>query len=81
MLISHWLIRRMPRWEKAHPRALITLRVACGVWLLILTAILYGYGVAGWWAPLLLVAAAAHFYWAYCLSQLPGNGNTPGAAV
>jgi len=39
-------------------------------WLLLLTALLYGYGRAGWWTPLLVVAAAVHLYVAYCLTQL-----------
>ena len=42
-------------------------RVGIGVWLLDLTAIMYGYGVGGWWGLLLVPAAALHFYFAYRL--------------
>ncbi len=35
--------------------------------LVVLTAILYGYGRGGWWGALLVPAAALHFYLAYRL--------------
>jgi len=40
-------------------------RIGVGVWLLIVTAILFGTGQSGWWAALLVLAAALHFYLAY----------------
>jgi hypothetical protein len=52
-------------WEYKHRRVMVPVRVAIGIWLMALTAILYGYGVGGWWGLLLVPAAAAHFYFAY----------------
>jgi predicted PurR-regulated permease PerM len=44
---------------------MVPVRVLCGLWLVALTAILYGYGLGGWWGVLLVPAAALHFYVAY----------------
>jgi hypothetical protein len=52
-------------WEYRHRRVMVPVRVVIGIWLVALTAILYGYGVGGWWGLLLVPAAAAHFYVAY----------------
>jgi hypothetical protein len=52
-------------WEYRHRRVMVPVRVLSGIWLLALTAILYGYGRGGWWGLLLVPAAALHFYWAY----------------
>jgi hypothetical protein len=52
-------------WEYKHRRVMVPVRVAIGIWLVTLTAILYGYGVGGWWGVLLIPAAAGHFYAAY----------------
>jgi hypothetical protein len=52
-------------WECAHRRVMVPVRVACGIWLVILTTILYRYGVGGWWGLLLVPAAALHFFLAY----------------
>ena len=52
-------------WEYRHRRVTVPVRVVSGIWLVALTAILYGYGIGGWWALLLVPAAAAHFYVAY----------------
>jgi hypothetical protein len=52
-------------WEYTHRRVMVPVRVVSGVWLVALTAILYGYGVGGWWGVLLVPAAALHFYVAY----------------
>jgi hypothetical protein len=52
-------------WEYRHRRVMVPVRVICGIWLVALTAIMYGYGVGGWWGLLLVPAAAAHFYFAY----------------
>jgi len=46
---------------------MIPVRVASGIWLVVLTAILYGYGRGGWWGVLLVPSAALHFYLAYRL--------------
>jgi hypothetical protein len=47
-----------------HPLLVARVRIGVGVWLLILTAVLYGYGQGGWWG-VLVPAAALHFYLAY----------------
>ncbi len=57
-------------WDSRHRRVMVPVRVAIGIWLLALTAILYGYGVGGWWGLLLVPAAAAHFYVAYRTQRL-----------
>ena len=62
-----WLMRVVPSWEKNHPVFWSRVRVGSGVWVLILTAILYGYDRGGWWRVLLIPAAAGHFYCGYLL--------------
>jgi hypothetical protein len=52
-------------WEYGHRRVMVPVRVLSGIWLVVLTAILYGYGLGGWWGVLLVPAAALHFYVAY----------------
>ena len=64
-------LKLVPRFEYRHPRIFTGVRMGAGVWLLILTAILYGYDRGGWWRVLLIAAAAGHFYFAYLLRRLP----------
>ena len=52
-------------WEYRHRRVMVPVRLVSGLWLVALTAILYGYGVGGWWGLLLVPSAAAHFSFAY----------------
>jgi hypothetical protein len=52
-------------WEYRNRRVMVPVRVLIGLWLVALTAIMYGYGVGGWWGVLLIPAAALHFYAAY----------------
>jgi hypothetical protein len=59
--------RRSLAIEAKHPRRWALVRVGIGFWLIILTAIMYGYGVGGWWGLLLVPAALLHFYFAYRL--------------
>jgi hypothetical protein len=69
-----WRIRHttIPHaWEYRHARVMVPVRIGSGIWLVCLTAILYGYSRAGWWTPLLVVAACAHFYIAYRLTHRP----------
>jgi hypothetical protein len=56
---------RQPRWqwERRHPRLIIRVRIAIGIWLLVLTGILLGDG--RWWGALIFLPAALHFYLAY----------------
>ena len=58
-------------WEYAHVRLMLPVRLVTGVWLVFLTAILYGYGRGGWWGALLVPAATLHFYIAYRLIHRP----------
>jgi len=44
-------------------------RIPIGIWLVILTGILYGYGHGGWWGALPGPAALLHFYIAYRLTH------------
>jgi len=60
-------IKRVCTLGARHPLQVARLRVGVGIWLLFLTTVLYGYGQAGDWAWLLLVAAALNFYLAYRL--------------
>jgi membrane protease YdiL (CAAX protease family) len=48
-----------------YPQRVAWVRVGVGIWLLLLTAILYGSGHGGQWAWLLAVVAALHFGLAY----------------
>ena len=58
-------------WEYGHARVMLPVRIVTGVWLVVLTAILYGYGRGGWWGALLVPAATLHFYIAFRLIQRP----------
>jgi len=51
--------------------------VGVGIWLLLLTAILYGAGVGGQWEWLLVGIAALHFGLAYRLSRIAKNDPDP----
>ncbi len=64
-------LKLVSRFEYRHPRFFGGVRMAAGVWLLILTAILYGYDRGGWWRALLIPAAGGHLYFAYLLYRLP----------
>jgi hypothetical protein len=65
-------IRLPGPWEYSHSALMLPVRVVIGIWLVSLTAVLYGYGVSGWWGVLLVPAAVAHFYAAYRLRRSPG---------
>ena len=65
------LMRLLPAFEYRRPGLFAPMRAVAGVWLLILTAILYGYDRGGWWGALLIPAAAGHFYFAYRLYRVP----------
>jgi hypothetical protein len=65
------LLRLVPGFEYRHARVFARVRMGAGVWLLILTAILYGYDRGGWWGALLIPAAAGHFYLANLLYRVP----------
>lgn len=63
------LLKLATPYSYRHPRLVARVRVAVGVWLLILTAILCGPGNGGWWGLLLVPAAALHFYLAFRLPR------------
>ncbi|HEV3047217.1 MAG TPA: hypothetical protein VGY13_07620 [Solirubrobacteraceae bacterium] len=58
-------LTRQPRWrwERRHPRLIIRVRIAIGIWLLVLGGILLGDGY--WWGVVMVAPAALHFYFAY----------------
>lgn len=62
-------LRAFWAFEYKHRRVTVPMRVVIGIWLVTLTAILYGHGVGGWWGVLLVPAAALHFYIAYRSSR------------
>jgi uncharacterized protein (DUF58 family) len=64
-----WLMKPVPSYEYRHPRLFARVRIGAGVWLLVLTAVLYGYGRGGWWGLLLVPTAALLFYVAYRLPR------------
>jgi hypothetical protein len=67
-ILMRWReLTRQPRWrwERRHPRLIVRLRVAIGIWLLVLGAILVGDGY--WWGVVMVAPAALHFYLAYRL--------------
>jgi hypothetical protein len=63
----HPSITRVFQLGRTYPRQVAQVRVGVGIWLLVLTAILYSSGHGGRWAWLLTVTAAVHFVWAYVL--------------
>ena len=60
-------------------RQVAWVRVGVGIWLLVLTAILYRAGVGGPWELLLVGAAALHFGLAYRLFRIANDD--PDASV
>jgi hypothetical protein len=60
-------LTRQPRWqwERRHWRLIARVRVAIGIWLLIVGALILGAGY--WWGALMVLPAALHFYLAYRL--------------
>jgi membrane protease YdiL (CAAX protease family) len=63
-------IKRIFRLGSRHPQQVALVRIGVGIWLLVLTAILYGSGHGGQWGWLLAVAAALHFGLAYRLFRI-----------
>lgn len=63
-------IKRVFQLGSRYPRQVAGVRIAVGIWLLCLTAILYGSGHGGQWGWLLVVAAALHFGLAYRLYRI-----------
>jgi hypothetical protein len=57
------------------------LRVAIGIWLLCLIAILYSSGHGSPWAWLLAVGTAVHFAYAYRLFRIARRNSNPGTTL
>ncbi len=73
--------KRVNRLGAKHPRQVAWLRLAIGIWLLCLMAVLYGSGHGGQWAWLLSVGTAVHFGYAYRLFHLARSGSDPRARL
>ena len=63
-------IKRVFELGSRYPKQVARLRIGVGIWLLFLTAILYGSGHGGQWAWLLVLGAALHFCLAYRLFRI-----------
>jgi len=63
-------IKRVFQLGSRYPQQVARLRVGIGIWLLFLTAALYGSGHGGQWGWLLPVTAALHFGLAYRLCRI-----------
>jgi membrane-bound ClpP family serine protease len=63
------LMKLVPACEYRHARLFAGVRAAVGVWLLILTAILFGSHRSDWWALLLVPAAAVLFLAAFAMPR------------
>jgi hypothetical protein len=73
------LMRIVPGFEFRRALLFARVRFFAGAWLLILAAILYGYDRSGWWTPLLVLAAAADFYFAHRLRKVSESTNSVSA--
>ena len=69
-------INRYHRGAPRQPRRIAQLRVAIGLWLLLLMGVLYSTGHGGHWAWLLAVGTAVHWVWAYFLFGIARRGQT-----
>ncbi len=68
-----WMRRLGADWPNTHhPRLWLMVRLLAGTWLLILTAILCGYG--RWWGLALVPFALLHFALALRLGRFIGRG-------
>jgi len=63
-------IKRVFQLGSRHPKQVARVRIGVGIWLLVLTAFLYGSGRAGQWGWLLVLGAALHFALAYRLFRV-----------
>ena len=64
-------------WEYRHARLMLPVRIIVGVWLVFLTAVLYGHGHGGWWGAVLVPAATLQLYIAYRLIRPPAQAPAP----
>jgi hypothetical protein len=64
-------------WEYRHARLMLPVRIIVGVWLVFLTAVLYGHGHGGWWGAVLVPAATLQLYIAYRLIRPSAQAPAP----
>ena len=64
-------------WECRHVGLMLPVRVVTAVWLVFLTAVLYGSGRGGWWGALLVPAASLQLYIGYRLIRRPDQAPGP----
>jgi hypothetical protein len=77
---SHFT-KRVNRLGATHPHQVAWLRIAIGIWLLCLMAVLYASGHGGQWAWLLAVGTALHFGYAYRLFHFARSDSDPRARL
>jgi hypothetical protein len=70
-------IKRVFELGSRHPLQVARVRVGVGIWLLLLTAILYGSGHGGQWGWLLVVGSAVHFCLAHRLFRIARKESRP----
>jgi hypothetical protein len=70
--------KRVSRLGYRYPHQVARVRVAIGVWLLVLAAVLYASGHGGLWASLLAVTATLHFCLAYRSVRIVRSGSDQG---
>jgi len=68
---------RLSQLGSRHPRPFAILSVAVGIWLLVLTAILYSAGGGGEWEWVLVALVALHFALAYRLMRIARKAADP----
>ncbi len=64
-MTDEWILQIVSPWGYRHPQLVARVRTVVGIWLLTLTAILYGTGRGGWWGVLLVPSAALCWFLAY----------------
>jgi hypothetical protein len=74
----HQSINRVLPLRSWGPKRIARLRVAIGIWLLLLTAILYASGVGGLWELSLVGVAALHFVLAASSFRIARNDRDRG---
>jgi fatty acid desaturase len=77
---SHFT-KRINRLGAKHPLKVAWLRIAIGIWLFGLMAVLYGSGHGGQWAWLLALGTVVHFGYAYRLFRFARHGSDPSAML
>jgi hypothetical protein len=77
---SHFT-KRINRLGAKRPLTVARLRIAIGIWLLCVMAVLYASGHGGQWAWLLALGTVVHFGYAYRLFRFARRGSDPFATL